>query len=475
MKRGLAMKMQFLAAVWFGVCAGSSHAGTRSFVLPSVVGKEFVRIMSQGDMRTFVDLLKTLPRPDISKAVVDEKGNTLLHFLAQRGRADMIALAFLLHGLNGGFPDAGVQNDAGGSAQQLAEACGHDEVCSLLRSVQAIPRPSLSGRVFYPMMRILQPHDILWRDGYYRIRRSLTRAAGHGEYGAVVALVNAMRLVEEMGFTDIDGIDISSVSSDNGASRAFALEQAISAHDTEVFDFLAANGAVRGWHLSSAAIADNVYAINYLLAAGIDVDFRYAPYHPHDSTSLQVAALEGNVNAVVALLDAGADINSRSGYYHSESLSALDFALDNGEGGLNVNTYMVNQDGLMIPKVNTRRLRVAKILIERGARVTSSNVRKLTALGVYDGGDRITAGIDRIAADADKLHRAAARDDMAAVRACIDDGSCSTWAFRWVNDDGKTPFEVAVESGHNAVAALLLRPALSNSVDHIAGYPLVER
>lgn len=119
------------------------------------------------------------------------------------------------------------------------------------------------------------------------------------------------------------------------------------------------------------------------------------PYHPHNSTSLHVAALNGNVNAVVALLDAGADINYRSGYYHSKNLSALDFALDNGEGGLNVNVYRVNQDGLMVPKVNTQHLRVAKILIERGAKVTSSNVRKLTALGVYDGGDRITAGIDR--------------------------------------------------------------------------------
>lgn len=55
----------------------------------------------------------------------------------------------------------------------------------------------------------------------------------------------AMRLVEEMGFTDVDGIDISSVSSENSGSRAFALERAIYAHDTEMFDFLAANGAVR--------------------------------------------------------------------------------------------------------------------------------------------------------------------------------------------------------------------------------------
>lgn len=65
------------------------------------------------------------------------------------------------------------------------------------------------------------------------------------------------------------------------------------------------------------------------------------------------------------------------------------------------------------------------------------------------------------AADADKLHRAAVRGDMAAVRACIDDGSCTRWAFQWVNDDGKTPFEVAVESGHNAVAALLAAQARS--------------
>ena len=385
------MKMKFLAAVWFVVCTGSSQAGTRSFALPSVVGKQFVDIMRQGDVRAFADLLKTLPRPNISRAVVDEKGNTLLHLLAQRGRTDMIALAFLL---SGNRLDAGMRNDAGGSAQQLAEDCRHDEVCSLLRSVQAVPLPPPLDRVFLFVGRIVQPRDPIWREGFDRIEGSLRHAAGHGEYGAVVALVHAMRLVEEMGLTDVNGIDMRSEFS---GLKWLALEKAIYAHDTEVFDFLVANGAVRKGHLHEAAIANNVHAINSLLAAGIDVDAQGGPYHPHKDTALQVAALHGNIDAVVALLDAGADINYRNWSQNSrQNFSALDLALDGGERGLDIN--------LVNTRVTARHLRLAKILIERGATITSTNVRKLALFtdsltaGVNYDRDQIVAGIDTIIA-----------------------------------------------------------------------------
>ena len=267
--RGPIMKMQFLAAVWLGmVCTGGSHAGTRSFALPNVVGKQFVEIMRQGDVRAFADLLKTLPRPNISRVVVDEKGNTLLHLLAQHGRADMIALAYLM---SGNRLDAGVRNDTGGSAQQLAEDCGHDEACSLLRSLQAVPPPSTGAVAIHYLLRRVQPRDPLWRDYYFHLRKSLMHAARRGEYGAVVVLVNAMHLVEEMGLTNIDGIDMRSEFS---YSKWLALEKAMYAHDTEVFDFLVANGAAAAEHLHTAAIANNVHAINSLLAAGVDVDAR---------------------------------------------------------------------------------------------------------------------------------------------------------------------------------------------------------
>ena len=102
---------------------------------------------------------------------------------------------------------------------------------------------------------------------------------------------------------------------------------------------------------------------------------------------------------MVALLDAGADINDRNqSRDSSQNFSALDLALDGDELGINVN--------LIGTRVTARHLHVAKILIERGATITSTNVRKLAvftdslAAGFNYDRDQIVAGIDTIIAAA---------------------------------------------------------------------------
>jgi ankyrin repeat protein len=181
---------------------------------------------------------------------------------------------------------------------------------------------------------------------------------------------------------------------------------------------------------------DNVAVVRALIAAGADVDARFAG--PHTETPLHWAASSDDVEVLDALLDAGADIEA-------------DGAVIAGGTPLT--------DAVAFGQWNA-----ARRLVERGA---AAPLRESAALGLFDRVHNFCDG-DPPPADEALTHAlwyACHGGQQPTAELLLVRGADLDWVSSW---DGHTPLDAAIRSGAIDLAAWL-RQRGARTADEVRG------
>ncbi len=171
------------------------------------------------------------------------------------------------------------------------------------------------------------------------------------------------------------------------------------------------------WPGNFANIAES---IEVLVTAGADVNARMIG--PHSETPLHWAASSDDVDALVALLDAGADIDAGGG------------VLDGGSA--------------LSDAVIFEQWSCARVLVDRGATMTLWHA---AALGEIAALERLLADDPGADALTNACWHASRAGHLVAVKRLVGLGA----DLDWVGHQGKTPRQVGMESGHDALVAWL--------------------
>ena len=310
--------------------------------VPRDLGNMITSVVSQGQVHRFIEILQVSPHLQ-ADTVIDANGNTILHELARHDQAEMIAFTHLL-GRNALKRDSrgstiDIKNNQGESPKDVAHIHSKDAASKMLDMVS------------HPTGRNREPKSL---------EDIFAQAAYNGDKDSVITMTEAL-----IWKTFSEGGDIDAVVSD---AVFKALEGSISRYHNDIFDYLVAllpddypalmAGGVAGkgkQHLiDMAAKVDNVYVAKYYSDRG-------------DMTPgwLNKAARYGSAAVALFLIEAGIHVDNIS-IEERPIEYALLAARRNKEDGLSF-------DG---------QLEVAKLLIERGAKLSSKDKRMLKKFGV---------------------------------------------------------------------------------------------
>ena len=234
-----------------------------------------------------------------------------------------------------------------------------------------------------------------------------------------------------------------------------ALIKATSAGHEPLTEYLLRLGAdltIQNWYgtaLHCTAESGEVACIRLLVAAGIDVDFR----DRYGRTSLHCATISGQIGTMEALLDLGADVNAECN--------------SNGcDGGCTPLRYSV---------ICEYSLDIVKTLVDRGARLNTSNRLMVTPLhdaATLDLEETLVylleAGADpnaRTVNGGTSLHSAASNGNTTVISVLLKYGA----DINAQSNDGLTAVCAAVEHGEEETVSCLLDSGARTELETLEG------
>lgn len=246
--------------------------------------------------------------------------------------------------------------------------------------------------------------------------KSLIHAIEANEPEAVLTLLQANRYLEDK---EIGSIIPSSDPDERKDKRLYLMERTIEKNFNEAYDFLVKNNFPHSFdHIDIALKYSNAHVIRYLFNNGY-----YGKKYIYE-------AIKGSsIDVVNTILDIGESKNDKFNYS-----KLLDVALQE------------------------RRFNVAKILIERGAEVKEIEYGKWVELGINKRErEHILTKLDHLSTEANKLSSLIEEDDLTGVRTYLANSKYDAAEMKkWKNSKGKLPVDIAEDTKHYAIVAVLL-------------------